>query len=48
MTNLVIVHEVDDVEHSHPGTGLIQGQRSHTVSPTDCGYLISVLWDSKE
>jgi hypothetical protein len=32
----------------HPETGLPEGQRSHTSGPTDGGYLISVLWDSKE
>jgi hypothetical protein len=32
----------------HPETGLPQGQRSHISGPTEGGYLISVLWDSKE
>jgi hypothetical protein len=32
----------------HPETGLPEGQRSHTSGPTDGGYLISVLWDSKD
>jgi len=32
----------------HPATGLPAGQRSHTAGPTDGGYLISVVWDSKE
>jgi len=32
----------------HPETGLPQGQRSHTSGPTEGGYLISVVWDSKE
>ena len=32
----------------HPVSGLPAGQRSHTSGPTDGGYLISVIWDSKE
>jgi hypothetical protein len=32
----------------HPETGLPEGQRSHISGPTEGGYLISVLWDSKE
>ena len=32
----------------HPQTGLPEGQRSHTSGPTEGGYLISVVWDSKE
>ena len=32
----------------HPKVGLPEGQRSHTSGPTDDGYLISVVWDSKE
>ena len=32
----------------HPETGLPEGQRSHTSGPTEAGYLISVVWDSKE
>ena len=32
----------------HPKVGLPDGQRSHTSGPTDDGYLISVVWDSKE
>lgn len=32
----------------HPGTGLPEGQRAHTAGPSDGGYLISVVWDSKE
>ena len=32
----------------HPETGLPEGQRSHTAGLTDGGYLISVVWDSKE
>jgi selenophosphate synthase len=31
----------------HPD-GLPEGQRSHVSGPTEGGYLISVLWDSKE
>ena len=32
----------------HPETGLPEGQRSHTSGPAEGGYLISVVWDSKE
>jgi selenophosphate synthase len=32
----------------HPETGLPEGQRSHTSGATEGGYLISVVWDSKE
>jgi hypothetical protein len=32
----------------HPSDGLPAGQISHAAGPTDGGYLISVLWDSKE
>jgi hypothetical protein len=32
----------------HPETGLPEGQNSHTSGPTEGGYLISVVWDSKE
>jgi hypothetical protein len=32
----------------HPEVGLPEGQRSHTSGPTEGGYLISVVWDSKE
>jgi hypothetical protein len=32
----------------HPETGLPDGQRSHTSGTTEGGYLISVVWDSKE
>jgi hypothetical protein len=32
----------------HPTDGLPAGQISHAAGPTDGGYLISVLWDSKE
>ncbi|MGI8714731.1 MAG: hypothetical protein ACR2NR_16435 [Solirubrobacteraceae bacterium] len=36
------------VKALHPATGLPDGQRSHTAGPTEGGYLISVVWDSKE
>lgn len=36
------------IEALHPASGLPEGQRSHTSGPTDGGYLISVIWDSKE
>jgi hypothetical protein len=32
----------------HPGGVLPQGQRSHVAGPSEDGYLIAVLWDSKE
>ena len=32
----------------HPKTGLPEGQSSHTSGPTEGGYLISVVWDSKK
>jgi hypothetical protein len=32
----------------HPSDGLPDGQLSHAAGPTDGGYLVAVLWDSKE
>ena len=32
----------------HPAQGLPDGQTAHVAGPTDGGYLISVVWDSKE
>ena len=32
----------------HPADGLPEGQLSHAAGPTDGGYLIAVVWDSKE
>jgi len=32
----------------HPESGVPAGQRSHTAGPTEGGYLISVIWDSKQ
>jgi hypothetical protein len=32
----------------HPADGLPDGQLSHAAGPTEGGYLIAVLWDSKE
>jgi hypothetical protein len=32
----------------HPADGLPNGQLSHAAGPTEGGYLIAVLWDSKE
>jgi hypothetical protein len=32
----------------HPADGLPEGQLSHAAGPTDGGYLIAVLWDSKD
>ncbi|HEY3691608.1 MAG TPA: hypothetical protein VGL46_15150, partial [Pseudonocardiaceae bacterium] len=32
----------------HPAEGLPEGQISHVAGPTDGGYLISVVWDSKD
>ncbi len=32
----------------HPEVGLPEGQRSHVSGPTEGGYLIVVVWESKE
>lgn len=32
----------------HPAGALPDGQISHAAGPTEGGYLISALWDSKE
>jgi hypothetical protein len=32
----------------HPANGLPKGQRSHISGPSEGGYLISVVWDSKD
>ncbi|MGO9753347.1 MAG: hypothetical protein ACLP8S_11160 [Solirubrobacteraceae bacterium] len=32
----------------HPADGLPEGQTSHVAGPTEGGYLIAVVWDSKE
>jgi hypothetical protein len=32
----------------HPSNGLPAGQISHAAGPTEGGFLISVLWDSKD
>jgi hypothetical protein len=32
----------------HPASGLPDGQRHHVSGPAEGGYLISVVWDSKE
>jgi len=32
----------------HPQDGLPDGQTFHAAGPTEGGYLIAVLWDSKE
>jgi hypothetical protein len=32
----------------HPAEGLPAGQLHHAAGPTDGGFLISALWDSKE
>jgi hypothetical protein len=32
----------------HPADGLPDGQLQHVAGPTEGGYLISVVWDSKE
>lgn len=36
------------IEVLHPAGGLPPGQRSHAAGPTEGGYLISVVWDSRE
>jgi len=32
----------------HPADGLPQGQTYHAAGPTDGGYLVAAVWDSKE
>ena len=32
----------------HPAGGLPEGQIYHAAGPTDGGYLIAAVWDSKE
>jgi hypothetical protein len=32
----------------HPPNGLPDGQRYHAAGPTDGGYLIATVWDSRE
>ena len=32
----------------HPGGALPEGQTHHAAGPTDGGFLISALWDTKE
>ena len=32
----------------HPSTGLPAGQIYHAAGPTEGGFLIAVVWDSKE
>ena len=32
----------------HPAGGLPKGQTHHVAGPTDGGYLITAVWDSKE
>jgi len=32
----------------HPEDGLPEGQTFHAAGPTDGGFLIAVVWDSKE
>ena len=32
----------------HPAGGLPEGQTYHAAGPTDGGYLIAAIWDSKE
>jgi heme-degrading monooxygenase HmoA len=36
------------LEAVHPASGLPDGQTYHAAGPTDGGYLISVIWDSKQ
>jgi hypothetical protein len=36
------------LEAVHPAGSLPDGQTAHVAGPTDGGYLISVVWDSKE
>ena len=32
----------------HPASGLPAGQRYHVAGPTEGGFLIAAVWDSKE
>ena len=32
----------------HPAGGLPEGQRYHVAGPTEGGFLITAVWDSKE
>jgi hypothetical protein len=32
----------------HPSNGLPEGQTYHVAGPTDGGFLISAVWDSRE
>lgn len=36
------------VKAVHPEGGLPEGQQSHVAGPAEGGYLISVVWGSKE
>ena len=36
------------VKALHPASGLPEGQISHVAGPADGGYLISVVWESKQ
>ncbi|MBK8294067.1 MAG: hypothetical protein IPK93_04540 [Solirubrobacterales bacterium] len=36
------------VVHPDGGTGLPEGQIHHFAGPTDGGFLVAALWDSKE
>jgi hypothetical protein len=37
-----------NIEAVHPSTGLPEGQTFHAAGPTDGGFLIAAVWDSKE
>jgi hypothetical protein len=36
------------IEVVHPPSGLPEGQTYHVAGPTEGGYLISAVWESKE
>ncbi len=37
-----------NLEAVHPPSGLPDGQKFHAAGPTDGGFLIAAVWDSKE
>jgi hypothetical protein len=36
------------IAEAHPAGGLPEGQRYHAAGPTEGGFLIAAVWDSKE
>jgi hypothetical protein len=37
-----------NLEAVHPASGLPDGQKFHAAGPTEGGFLITAVWDSKE